>query len=239
MSFTKRSKSAEPVPLKNKTLKKPGWKIKIVGFYSLPSKRPFEGFDTMTEKKLDKQTLQRILAIAFDEAMDKLTADDFCLVGTGAAVLQGVVLPTGDIDILVKERATVDKFADALAHFDCLMPPTELETQYYFECNIDGVGFSVSTVEVTTENEFIETYGEGPWKYSTLIPCGTHQIRTVNLELRLATELGRQRPDRYEPLIDWMRTHGCDQKLLVNAMLAWAFPADQIEAVLKQLGVSG
>ena len=195
----------------------------------------------MSDKSLNHQLLHQVLTKAFDRAMNSLTEGGYCLVGTSAALLHGVVLPAGDIDILVKERASVDAFARVLAEFECLMSPTELtdDAQYFFECVIDDVGFSVSTVEVETESEFMETLGEGPWKHSTLIPCGSHHIRTVDLELRLATELGRQRPDRYEPLIEWMQIKGCDHKLLRNAMTAWHSSESKIESVLKQIGTDG
>nr|BFE73548.1 hypothetical protein GCM10020092_068490 [Actinoplanes digitatis] len=62
------------------------------------------------------------------------------LVGTGAALAQGVRLPYGDIDILVARRSDVDLFAVALAGFPCLTEPVWLSEagQYYARFAVGG-----------------------------------------------------------------------------------------------------
>ena len=54
-------------------------------------------------------------------------------------------------------------------------------------------------------------------------------ISTVALELRLHTELHRNRPDRYEPILAYMAQHGCDRELLERCI---APPCD-LPVVLK------
>jgi hypothetical protein len=96
------------------------------------------------------------------------------------------------------------------------MGPTYLEDmrQYYAEFKINGVEVGISTVEIETDVDWIETYGSGPWTHYELLPCGSYMVPTVKLELRLITELYRNRPERYEPLIEFMRKKGYDKSLL-------------------------
>jgi len=136
--------------------------------------------------------------------------------GTGAAALHGVELPAGDIDILVEDRKAVDVSGDALACFKCPYPPTFLEDmrQYYVEFEINGVDVGISTVEIETDLDWIETYGPGPWVHYVLLPCGSYMVPTVKLELRLITEVYRDRQERCNPLIGYMKTRGYDTTLL-------------------------
>lgn len=127
---------------------------------------------------------------------------EYRLVGTGAALLQGVPLPTGDIDILVKERAHVDAFGSALASYRCLFAPAWMpeDRQYY-----------------------------------ALVSCGPYTIPAVALELRLVSELLRDRPDRSTPLIQHMGVNGCDTELVRRGMEARSLPQALQEHVLGQL----
>ena len=70
--------------------------------------------------------------------------------GKSAALLHGVELPVGDIDILVKERRLVDLFSKALSGYECVIPPTIIPdmNQYYTEYSIDRVEVGISTVEI-------------------------------------------------------------------------------------------
>jgi len=86
--------------------------------------------------------------------------------------------------------------------------------QYYAEFRINGVDVGISTVEIETDLDWIETYGSGPWVHYVLLPCGAYIVPTVRLELRLLTELYRDRPERYNPLIEFMKIDGCDATLL-------------------------
>jgi hypothetical protein len=152
--------------------------------------------------------------------LDRLDPFDYRLVGTGAALAQGVDLPTGDIDVLVKSREVVDAFAAALAGHPCLDPPKWLPPaqQYFTHYTVDDIKVGASTVEVITESEAVECIGRGPWQHYVDVEAGKHTVPAVALELRLVSELIRNRPDRYTPLIDHLRANGADLELVRRSM---------------------
>jgi hypothetical protein len=162
---------------------------------------------------------------------------EYRLVGTGAALLQGVVLPAGDVDILVKERESVDAFGAALASFECRFSPAWMgeARQYYADYEVDGVGVGIITVEVETDSDGLECVGRGPWDHYVSVPCTPYTIPAVALELRLVSELLRDRPDRYTPLIHHMRVHGCDVDLVRLGMEGRNLSQDCQDRVLDQL----
>ena len=81
----------------------------------------------------------------------------------------------------------------------------------------------------------VEVLGSGPWEHQRMLSCGPYQIPTVALELRLATELMRDRPDRFELILAWMRENGCDQSLLRRALAARSIPAERQADMLTQV----
>jgi hypothetical protein len=187
---------------------------------------------------LNQSQLRETLITVLDHSMPACAQIEYRLVGTGAALLQGVPLPTGDVDILVKERESVDAFGSALASFKCLFAPAWIPhgRQYYAEYEVNGVRVGFSTVEVETESDGIECLGRGPWEHYVLVSCGLYTIPAVALELRLVSELTRNRPDRYTPLIQHMQASGCDTELVRRGMEAHGLPQTLQEKVLSQLG---
>ena len=186
--------------------------------------------------------LQETLVVVLDHSMPACAQIEYRLVGTAASLLQGVSLPVGDVDILVKERESVDAFGSALASFQCLSAPAWMPhaRQYYAEYEVNGVGVGFSTVEAETESDGIECLGRGPWEHYVLVPCGPYTIPVVALELRLVSELSRNRPDRYIPLTRHMQVHGCDIELVRRGMEARGLSQTVRETVLGQLkGASG
>ena len=152
-------------------------------------------------------------------------------------MLHGVSLPAADIDILVKERYHVDAFGSALSSFRCLEAPAWLtETQqYYGNYEVNGIEVGISTVEVASDADTIETFGRGPWEHFTLLRCGHYAVPTVALELRLITELFRNRPDRYQALIQFMQSHGCDLDFIRRGMVATDLSQTMQDDVLSKL----
>jgi len=148
-----------------------------------------------------------------------------------------VSLPAADIDILVRERQSVDAFGSALSSFRCLESPAWLAQarQYYGNYEVNGVEVGISTVEVASEADTIETFGRGPWAYFTLLPCGRYSVPTVALELRLITELSRNRPDRYQPIIQFMQLHGCDLGYIHRGIVVAGLSQIMLEDALNQL----
>ena len=145
---------------------------------------------------LKRAQLVEALTVVLGRVMPAYPELDYRLVGTGAALLHGVELPAADIDLLVRERHDVDAFGSALTELRCVDPPAWLEPtrQYYGNYEVGGVEVGISTVEVDTALDTIETFGPGPWKHFVRLPCGSHLVPTVCLELRLVTELYRGRP---------------------------------------------
>lgn len=187
---------------------------------------------------LDRLRVQETLIAVLDHVLPVYPDIDYRLVGTGAALLHGVDLPAGDVDILVQDRSDVDAFGAALSSFECLQPPAWLpdDDQYYANYLVNGVEVGISTVEVETELDTIETFGSGPWeRHYVLLPCGPYAVPTVKLELRLITELYRDRPDRYNPLLQCLRAHGCDLDLVRRGLAFGRLSQVEQENVLRQL----
>jgi hypothetical protein len=192
----------------------------------------------MGQPLLDQTRLRETLTAVLDHAMPACARIDYRLVGTGAAMLRGVQLPARDIDILVKERGDVVALGSVLTSFKCISAPSWLSEgrQYYANYEVNGVEVGISTVEVETDSDTNETLGRGPWEHFSLIPCGPYAVPTVSLELRLITELFRNRLDRSGPIIRYMRLNGCDIALVRRGMEAGRLPRALCEDVLNQLG---
>lgn len=171
---------------------------------------------------IDQAQLRETLIAFLDHSMPACAQIDYRLVGTGGALLRGVSLPAADIDILVRERRDVDAFGAALSSFRCVEAPAWLAEmrQYYGNYEVNGVEVGFSTVEIASDVDTIETFGPGPWEHFTLIACGRYAVPTVALELRLITELFRNRPDRYQPLIHFMQSRGCDLDFIRRGIAA-------------------
>ncbi len=187
---------------------------------------------------LDRSRLQETLITVLDHTLPVYPDLEYRLVGTGAALLHGVQLPAGDVDLLVKERSAVDAFGAALSPFECLDPPAWLpeNDQYYANYRVNGVEVGISTVELETDSDVIETFGPGPWeRHYVLLPCGRYSVPTVTLELRLITELYRDRPERYNPIIQYLRAHSCDLDLVRRGLAVGRLSPAVQENVLGQL----
>jgi hypothetical protein len=185
---------------------------------------------------LTETQLRTALTVALDHIEAAGSTVAYRLVGTGAALLHGVDLPAADIDLLVRERADVDAIDAALEPFDRLRSPEWIAhtSQYYANYQVRGVEVGVSTVEVESTDDTIETFGPGPWVHYSVLACGPHQVPVVALELRLITELSRDRPDRFRPIIDHLRTRGCDLDLVTRGLAA-RVPEGVRERVVREL----
>ncbi|NUW45007.1 hypothetical protein [Nonomuraea rhodomycinica] len=190
------------------------------------AKRPLTSTDAATALAM---TLDALEAAGADPA--------YRVCGTGAALLQGVPLPAGDIDILLGAREDVDTFAAALSSFPCRYPASWLagSAQYFARFAVNGVDVELSTPERQVDSDAMECAGSGPWQHYVQVPCGSHHVPVVRLELRLATELLRDRPDRYDPLLDHLGTHGFDADLLRRALDGCRIPAQRRRLVRDRL----
>jgi hypothetical protein len=186
---------------------------------------------------LDRQRLVDTMALVLDQFGRYDVKVEYRLVGTGAALLRGVPIPAGDIDLLVKERPSVDAIATPLMNFKCITPPTYLtdERQYFVEYEVNGVEVGISTVEWETDSDGIECIGSGPWLHYDLLECGAYTVPTVALELRLVSELVRGRDERSEPLLQFMKDKGCDIELVKQGMQARGLPDSTQKQVIERL----
>ena len=185
----------------------------------------------------DRAELQEVLSLVLDRLDPGAPSFEYRLVGTGAALAQGVQLPTGDIDILVARRSEVDRFAAALSGFRCPEPPAWLPDarQYFAHFQVNEIDVEASTVEVPTDTDTFEGIGRGPWQHYVDLDFGKHTVPAVVLELRLVSELVRNRPDRYMPLIEHMRSHSVDLQLTQRAMSDRGVDPKLQQCILDQL----
>jgi hypothetical protein len=101
------------------------------------------------------------------------------LVGTASSVLRGIDLPANDIDIVFNRRAGVDSWFGVLsADLDVDRAPAWIaDSQQYFARMHDGdVTIELSTVEIETDADTMECFGEGPWRYFDFVPCGSRTV---------------------------------------------------------------
>ncbi len=190
-----------------------------------------------TRPLLDLAKLRTVLSLVLDRVDADAVGLEYRLVGTAAAVVQGVRLPAGDVDILEAQRGDVERFTAALHGWPCLAAPAWLAEarQYFTRFDVEGVEVEISTVEWPARTDTFECVGRGPWRHHVQLPIGTHVVPAVSLELRLASELVRNRPDRYLPLIDHMQLHGADVQLVLEAMRDRRVDAALQEHVAQQL----
>ena len=169
---------------------------------------------------LDRSRLQTVIDTLLTHASPNGARSEYRMVGTAAALMYGVSLPAGDVDILLRDRAGVDAFGESLFSFECLTAPQYLEgsEQYFCSFLVSDVEIECSTVEAQIESDTHECIGSGPWLHYEQVSCAGHQVPVVALELRLITEWSRDRPDRYVPIVQFMQSHGCDKELLVRGL---------------------
>ncbi|MEU1468326.1 hypothetical protein ABZ434_08895 [Streptomyces sp. NPDC005761] len=181
--------------------------------------------------------IQNVLSRLLDQVDPDALGLDYRLVGTGAALAQGVQLPVSDVDILMIRRGDVDRAAASLSGFPCRDSPVWLSDarQYFARFEVEGIEVEISTVERSADTDTLECVGRGPWQHFVRVGVGRHLVPAVSLELRLVTELVRSRPDRYEPLMEHMRLHGADLPLLRKAMAERAVDPAWQEHILDQL----
>ncbi|MEM7129605.1 MAG: MerR family transcriptional regulator [Chloroflexota bacterium] len=185
----------------------------------------------------ERHRLLDVLKKVLNVIEDLLSPDDYRLVGTTASVLHGAKTPSKGIDILVRNRENVEAFHLAMSPFKLDLPPTydPEDALYWASYFVDGTHVDVATNESSYKSDGIESAGSGPWTHFSKLPWGHHSVPTVNLELRLVTELYRNRPDRYIPLIDHMRGKKIDIHLLHRGMDERQIPQVWQEEVIQQL----
>src|SRR5205809_763579 len=107
-------------------------------------------------------------------------------------------MPASDVDVLFRDREAVDARVAALSGAVTVQnAPVWLgdAQQYFARLSVEGVTVELSTVEIDADSDTAESVGSGPWVHFDVVPCGVYAVPAVALELRLVTEMTRQRPD--------------------------------------------
>ena len=187
---------------------------------------------------IDRDALVRALTAVLEATDAAGVAPTWVLVGTAAALLRDVELPTRDVDLLAQGREDVLAFDRALAGYPRLRGPEWLpgSAQFYAAYDVGGVDVEVSTVEASAEADVLETRGPGPWRHRDDVPVGRYLVPTVALELRLVTELSRRRPACYRPILAHMARHGYDAELVERGLAILRLPDELLREVTEALG---
>ena len=197
---------------------------------------------TPSDIVLDEMRVRETLVTIFDCVLPAAPDVEYRFGGTASVLFRGIALPAGDIDFLLQQRRDVDLFSrgvSALSSTRCLMPPTWLpdDSQYFARYVVDNVVVEFTTVELQEELETdtFECVGRGPWEHFDLISCGPYRVPTVALELRLLSELRRNRPERYRPILETLRRQRCDVALVRRGFVARSIPEALQRETLKYI----
>ncbi len=158
------------------------------------------------------------------------------VVGTASSALRGIDLPVADVDILARDRDTVDELVAVSGSPPAALIETPFGHQYLAEHELNGVPVLFSTVEsnVTGRRRLAECVGETPWKYYSLVEVAGRPVPVVASELRLASDLMRGRDDRWRPIAADLLANGFDLELLSQAGLG--FPQPMLDELQRALG---
>jgi hypothetical protein len=141
------------------------------------------------------------------------------LVGTASCAVSGIDLPVGDVDFLARDRQAVDELGAAAVRggFETLFAPgwlpwTAESGQYFARYSLADVWLEFSTVEVDGHPR--ET---AAWKQARWVEIDGIRVALEATESRLATELARNRPERWVPIARHLAQHGYDEAVLSSA----------------------
>jgi hypothetical protein len=182
-----------------------------------------------------RATTLQFVTITRDEAIGalrpllpalELLRDRVRIVGTASSLLRGVEVPAGDVDILAKDRATVEQLAREAddAGATCEAGPRWIDTpfggQYIADYRVGGVLVQISTVELSIPDPsyVAECAGDAAWLHFDTIQIDGYVIPVVASELRLLSDVIRGRPDRWLPTASFLAKVGYDERLLSAAM---------------------
>jgi hypothetical protein len=202
----------------------------------------------VTEGMAASPSLDRVAVLrALDGVLPYLESahDEARLVGTASSLLRGIDLPVGDVDVLLKQRATVDELSALASALGgrCLSEPAWSETawfgQYFAQFDLAGalVGFSTVEVSPTHPIQVGECIRHWPWQHFDVIEVGDHQVPVVASELRLQSEVVRSRSDRWRPIGDHLRRVGWDEGLFALALGALPVELQPVMREAVQLSV--
>lgn len=84
----------------------------------------------------------------------------------------------------------------------------------------DPMRLSADVRAVHVHSDVYECLGRAPWIHSDVVQVGDHAVCCVATELRLVSELVRERGERYDPIFDYLEDRPFDRDLLARAVTA-------------------
>ncbi len=143
------------------------------------------------------------------------------VVGTASSALRGIELAVADVDILARDRETVDELVAVSGSPPATLIETPFGYQYLADHQLSGVPMQLSTVEsnLTGRRRLAECGGETPWRYYSLVDVAGRPVAVVASELRLASDLLRGRDNRWRPIAAHLVAIGFDVELLSQAVV--------------------
>jgi hypothetical protein len=163
-------------------------------------------------------------------------SDRVRVVGTASSALRGIELPVADLDVLARDRGTVDELVAVSGSPPASLIDTPFGRQYLADHLLSGVPVQFSTVEsnVSGRRRLAECVGETPWRHYSLVDVAGRPVPVVASELRLASDLMRGRDDRWRPIAAHMLVNGFDVDVLSQAVLG--FPQPMLDELQHALG---
>ena len=112
------------------------------------------------------------IVVAISPLLDDVVrlSDRVRAVGTASSALRGIELPVADVDVLARDRDTVDELVAVSGSPPAALIETPFGHQYLADHQPNGVPVQFSTVEsnVTGRRRLAECVGETPWRYYSL-----------------------------------------------------------------------
>ena len=109
------------------------------------------------------------IVVAISPLLDDVVrlSDRVRAVGTASSALRGIELPVADVDVLARDRDTVDELVAVSGSPPAALIETPFGHQYLADHQLNGVPVQFSTVEsnVTGRRRLAECVGETPWRY--------------------------------------------------------------------------
>ncbi|TLS37080.1 hypothetical protein [Pseudalkalibacillus caeni] len=170
---------------------------------------------------------------------------EWMLVGSAGSVLQGCEMDPGDVDIYVKRKEDVSRFAELLSEFSLPNQDNQTNSNDWYSTKGEAVfhqtfpsGFSWSKarwningcdVEVvhisnaagipdSLTGDGIWEGGQYIWSHFKEVKAGEYTIPAVPLEIQLESNLRRKRGDRVEAILNALKTNGYDRELITKAL---------------------
>ncbi len=167
----------------------------------------------------------------------------WAVIGSGASTLQGCRLPPADIDILFAEPEGVHQFAQFMSVFAvprrpregelwlssreqpvAFEPPDPQKEVWNFgrwmiaDCKIEAAHIARPAGDPSMAQDWICEPGPRIWPHIRHVPFGRYQVPVVPLEIRLGTELLRERKERVDEIVAVLQGQGHDRELLRQAL---------------------